>query len=318
MLPPLTQFSEVQSLRIFIAIVEAGSLAAAARALDVTPSALSQRLRQLESQLKARLLDRDTRKLQLTEEGRLLYERGRDLLGGLDQLVSELAEKHSQLAGGLRIFAPLGFGRRYVAPYLAEFHAMHPGLEISLTLGDRINAHGNDRFDVVIHIGDMQDSSLIAYPIAPNDRILCAAPSYLKDMPAITQPDDLLHHRCLVLRENDEDVTMWQFRQGQSLSRVRVASALSTNDGEVIKQWAIAGRGLMVRSEWHVATALAEGRLVRVLDDWDLASADVVALAVSRDKLPQRVRNFIDYIQSRFQPGPPWRHPTSSPILGAA
>jgi DNA-binding transcriptional LysR family regulator len=303
----MTNFSEVQSLRIFIAIVDAKSLAAAARFLGQTPSALSQRLSQLETRLGVKLLQRSTRKLQLTEEGRLLYERGRLLLGGLDELQRDLVQKHDSLSGPLKLWGPLNFGREYLAALVAEFHEAHPALDVSLTLSDKLSGYTRDRFDLVVHIGDLQMSDLSAYHIAPNRRFLCASPEYLKNAPSLVHPNDLLRHRCLVLRENKEDATLWQFRRGDDSVRIRVTPALSSNDGEVIVRWALAGKGLLVRSEWAVADSLKRGELVRVLTEWDLPDANVVAIVPHTDGMPTRVRRFLEFLRGKFRPGPSWR-----------
>jgi DNA-binding transcriptional LysR family regulator len=305
----MKSFTEVQSLRIFIAIVDANGLAAAARVLGQTSSALSQRLRQLEDQLGVKLLHRSTRKLQLTDEGNVLYERGRSLIGGLDELQRELVERRDALAGPLSLFAPLGFGREHLASLVAEFHALHPGLNVSLTLSDRLSAHPNERFDLVVHIGEAQISSSAAYRIAPNARFLCASPSYLKNAPPLNHPDDLVHHRCLILRDNDEDVTLWQLSKGEAIARVRVTPTLCSNDGDVIKRWALDGKGLVVRSEWSVAKNIERGELVRVLPDWISPDADVVAIVPHRDGMPVRVRSFLDFLRGRFRPYPIWRVP---------
>ncbi|MDK2126439.1 LysR family transcriptional regulator [Parachitinimonas caeni] len=303
----MKDYNDLQSLRFFVSIVESGSLSAAARQLDLTTSALSQRLRQLETNLGVRLLDRSTRRIQLTEEGEVLFQRGSVLLKDFEELISDLRERSGQLVGALRIFGPLGFGRRYLAPIVAEFHSMHPDLDISLTLADRFSAHASDRFDLVIHIGELQESNWIVYPIAPNSRVLCAAPQYFQENPPLERPEDLTHHQCLVLRENDEDVTLWQFSQGDDVRRIRVTPSLSANDGEVVKQWALAGKGLIVRSEWDVALNLRSGSLVQALPDWKLQEADVVALAPHRVGMPLRLKTFVTFLQNKFKPTPPWR-----------
>jgi DNA-binding transcriptional LysR family regulator len=147
----------------------------------------------------------------------------------------------------------------------------------------------------------------VAYPIAPNARFLCAAPEYLARRPAPTTPDALADHDCIVLRENQEDVTLWRMRRNRSEVAVRVPPTLWSNDGEVVKQWALMGQGIMLRSEWDVAQDLAAGRLVRVLPEWKLPDADVVVLSEQRTGLPARVRLFLAFLQERFKPRPPWR-----------
>jgi DNA-binding transcriptional LysR family regulator len=298
---------DATDLRFFVAITEAGSLAEAARRMDITPSAVSQHLRQMERRLGVHLVHRSTRRFRLTDEGELFYAGAVDLLAQFDQLTDSLRARSGEVAGKLDVCGPLGFGRRYLAPALADFHSQHPGLLVSLTLSDVAPAWDAQRFDLIVHIGHLSDSSLVAYPIAPNARYLCASPKYLARRPAPARPDDLVHHDCLVLRENQEDVTLWRLRRTRSEVAVRVPPTLGSNDGEVVKQWALMGKGIMLRSEWDVADHLKSGRLVRVLPDWKLPDADVVALVDHRAGMSARVRLFLAFLQERFKPAPPWR-----------
>jgi DNA-binding transcriptional LysR family regulator len=298
---------DITDLRFFVTITESGSLAEAARRLDVTASAVSQRLRQLESRLGMQLAHRSTRRFSLTEEGELFHAGVVALLADLDGLVDTLRERSGEVAGTLHVGAPLGFGRHYLAAAVSDFHALHPGLMVSLTLSDVMSAADANRFDLIVHIGNLTDSSMVAYPIAPNSRFLCAAPGYLAHRPAPHEPKELAQHDCIVLRENDEDVTLWRFRKKRTEVAVRVPAILSSNDGECAKQWALEGKGVFIRSEWDVAESLASGRLVRLLPEWALPDADVVALVASRAGLSARVKLFLSFLQARFKPLPPWR-----------
>ncbi len=303
----MNDYSELQSIRMFVAIAEAGSFSGAAKQLDLSTAAMSQRLKQLEGRLGVRLLDRNARGIKLTEEGELLLARGQELLREFDRLMDDVRGSSGRIAGALRIHGPLGFGRRYLAPIVAAFHAQHPELDISLILSDRFSVNRNERFDLVLHIGELPDSDWVAYPIAPNRRVLCASPDYLALHGEPQTPEDLRRHQCLVLRENDEDTTLWSFHQNGEKANVRISEALSVNDGDVLRQWALAGKGLMLRSEWHVADDLAAGTLQRVLPDWQVADADVVALVPHRNGMPMRLRAFLNFLQDHFRPTPPWR-----------
>jgi DNA-binding transcriptional LysR family regulator len=298
---------DVTDLRFFVALAEAGSLAEAARRMDVTPSAVSQHLRQLEKRLGVHLVHRSTRGFSLTGEGELFYGGAVDLLGQLDHLTESLRARSGEVAGRLDVCGPLGFGRRYLAAAVAEFHAVHPGLLVSLTLSDAMPASEAQRYDLVVHIGQLADSSMVAYPIAPNRRFVCAAPAYLERRGAPRTPEQLTAHDCIVLRENQEDVTLWRLRRQRREVAVRVPPVLCSNDGDVVKQWSLMGKGIMLRSEWDVAEHLRAGRLVRVLPDWELPDADVVALAAHRAGLSARVKLFLGFLQERFRPLPPWR-----------
>lgn len=307
---------EADDLRFFAAIAAAPSLAAAARALDVSPPAVTQRLRSLEARLGVKLVDRGGRRLALTGEGELLAKRGRDIVGALDALNDTLLERRGEVAGDLRIVAPFGFGRRFVAPLAAQFREAHPRLRLDLTLVDRLSHAPPESWDIAIHIGAPNVAAHLAMRrLASNARLLCAAPDYLARAGTPARPADLRNHACIALRENDEDVTMWHFsaRQTGTTERIRIAPALSTNDGEVAKAWAIAGQGLIVRSEWDVSEDLESERLVRILGDYDLPPAPVVALmGTERAARSARSRRFLDALAASLRT-PPWRTSTASP-----
>lgn len=297
----------LDDIRFFQILVRAGSMVTAARELNVSPPAITQRLQQMESRYGIRLIDRSTRSMRLTDEGELLYEKGASICAETDVLLDLLAARSGAVAGHLRISAPLGFGRRYLAPLVADFHTQNPRLKISFTLADNPPLNEAGAADVTFHIGELQDSSMVRYRIAPNRRLLCAAPKYLrrKGMPAT--PEHLAGHECITLRENNEDVSLWKFTSGRKNCSVRIDPTLVSNDGEVVRQWAVQGKGIMVRSEWDVADALKSGKLVQLLPEWQLSSADVVALVPQRKGMSARVKAFIDLVNQHFSPAPPWR-----------
>lgn len=297
-------------IRFFLAIAAARSLAAAARALDVTPSAVSQRLQSLEQRLGVQLVSRSARRLTLTDEGELLVLRGGTLLDEAAELTDALQARRGTIAGHLRVLAPLGFGRRYIAPIVAAFRSRHPEVSVELELSDRPGRAAAGAWDVMIHIGTLKDSTLRLLHLAPNERYLCASPAYLKRQGTPARPQDLRSHQCIALRENEEDVTLWRFSRRRAASEpdvVRIEPMLSSNDGEVVKAWALADHGLIVRSEWDVAEDLAAGRLVRVLPNHRLPPADIVALLnPGRSGRARRTQAFVEHLRAALAP-PPWR-----------
>jgi DNA-binding transcriptional LysR family regulator len=295
-----------EDLRFFALLVRQGSLAAAARALGVTPPAVTQRLRALEARAGVRLLDRSTRRATPTAEGELVLAQADALLAQLDALADGLRAGGGRVAGELKVVAPFGFGRRHVAPRLAEFQALHPELRATLALSERPARVALEGYDLALHIGLMKDSSLTAFPLAANARFACASPAYLARAPRLRHPDELREHACLVIRENDEDVAVWRFRRAGALHSVRVRPALASNDGEVVRDWALNGRGIAVRSEWDVAPLIAAGRLARVLPGYALPEAPVVALVPARRGLSARSRAFVEFLRAGLSP-PPWR-----------
>ncbi|MBR8142653.1 LysR family transcriptional regulator [Burkholderia sp. AU19243] len=303
---------DLDDLRLVRAIGASRSLASAARLLDLTPPAVTVRLQRMESRLGVRLAVRQPKGIELTDEGQRLHQEAIDILERVDALPGSIAGDHGDVQGTLRVVAPFGFGRKYVARIVRDVQRAHRKLDISLHLSESplTSASGAD---VVIHVGSLKSSSWIGYPLAPNERFLCASPGYARRITALNHPSDLARYDCLCLRENDEDIPRWRFSQradGKGESRrsavIRVTGALSSNDGTVITDWALAGLGIVERSEWDVAPLLASGKLVRLLPDWHLPPAPVTALLPSRTGRSARQRIFVDAAKQFLDP-PPWR-----------
>jgi DNA-binding transcriptional LysR family regulator len=296
----------VDELRFFATVASAASLAAAARKLNVSAPAVTQRLRHIEERLGVRLAHRTGRQLMLTDEGELVVERSRAILAEISALGDAIAARRRRVIGHLRVLAPPGFGRRHIAPAVAAFREANPDVTVDLILKDMLGRHPSEAWDVAVHIGRLPDSSLIVQRIAPNRRLLCASPSYVARAPLV-DPAELGDHACLVLRENEEDVTLWRFTApDQSIVSVRVQPVLATNDGDVLRGWALSGQGVMVRSEWDVAEDLRMGRLIELLPAYKLPDADVVALFAARIHRSARSQQFLEHIRGWLDP-PPWR-----------
>ncbi|KVZ03764.1 LysR family transcriptional regulator [Burkholderia ubonensis] len=300
---------DLEDLRLVRAIGASRSLASAARLLDLTPPAVTIRLQRMEERLSARLAVRKSNGISLTDEGQRLYQEALDILERVEALPIHISGEHGEVQGTLRVVAPFGFGRKYVSRIVRDVQLAHPKLEISLHLSESPLTHASGA-DVVVHIGTLKSSSWVGYPLAPNERFLCASPAYARRIKALNHPADLARYNCLCLRENDEDVPRWRFSQEGDPRRstvIRVAGALSSNDGTVITEWALAGLGIVERSEWDVAPLLAEGKLVRLLPDWRLPSAPVTALLPSRTGRSVRQRIFLETAKQFLSP-PPWRN----------
>lgn len=300
---------DLEDLRLIRAIGASRSLASAARLLDLTPPAVTIRLQRMEERLGARLAVRKSNGISLTDEGQRLYQEALDILERVEALPIHISGEHGEVQGTLRVVAPFGFGRKYVSRIVRDVQLAHPKLEISLHLSESPLANASGA-DVVVHIGNLKSSSWIGYPLAPNERFLCASPAYARRIKALNHPTDLARYNCLCLRENDEDVPRWRFSQEGDPRRstvIRVAGALSSNDGTVITEWALAGLGIVERSEWDVAPLLADGKLVRLLPDWRLPSAPVTALLPSRTGRSVRQRIFLETAKQFLSP-PPWRN----------
>ncbi|MBE0404661.1 LysR family transcriptional regulator [Halomonas citrativorans] len=293
--------SALDDLAFFQQLARAGSLTGTARELGISLSAVSKRLKQLEARLGVELAARTTRRLTLTAEGERYLSRGALILDELGELENSLNDTHKHgLSGRLRVNATFGFGRQHIAPLLSTFCAMHPAVEGWLELTNfplNLSDHG---FDVGIRIGEPPDSRLIARPILPNRRVLCAAPRYIARMAPLNAPGDLVRQACLVIRENDTDFPLWRFERCNDpgcVQSVKVSGRLASNDGEVITRLALDGHGIMMRSWWDVNEHLASGALVPLLPEWQGVRADFYAVFEQRRHVPTRLRAFIDHVQ---------------------
>ncbi|NKI98543.1 LysR family transcriptional regulator [Novosphingobium sp. SG707] len=296
-----------EDLTFFQVLARSPSLAEAARSLNVTAPAVTQRLRALEARVGVKLVDRNSRGLSLTDEGELIASEGLEIIGAIEDLAERLASRTSQIRGHLRVAAPYGFGRRYVSPVVESFAKAHPATIVTLELSDSPIRQVSESWDIVVHIGALPESDRLVTTLAPNRRLLCASPAYLAQSPGIVTPDDLIAHRCLALRENNEDVTLWRLaHEVEGRMTVRVKPAMSSNDGEIVRDWALAGLGIMVRSEWDVAAEMAAGRLQEVLPGWTLPDADVVALLHARHGRSGRASAFLHSLRAALG-RVPWR-----------
>ena len=294
-------------LRFFNVLAKCATLAECARKLDVTPPAVTQRLRALEDRIGVRLIDRSGRKITLTDEGTLVASHGTIVADAMEALSEALSDRKKAVSGHLRVAAPHGFGRIHVAPVLDAFARAHPGVTVTLDLSDFPGARLVDTCDVIIHIGAQGPLNEIVTTLAPNRRILCASPDYLASAPPIQAPSDLVRQRCLVVRENDEDVTLWRFlHPSREPETVRIHPTLCSNDGAVVRDWALAGQGVAIRSEWNIAGDLAARRLKRVLPAWEAPAANVVAMLGTRSGRSARTTAFLAMLRQSLSP-PPWR-----------
>lgn len=259
-----------------------------------------------------RLATRAARGISLTDEGQRLVQEAIDILERIESIPSRISGEAGGVSGHLRVVAPFGFGREYVAPLVRDLHRSHPNLAISLILVESPLAAASGA-DVVISIGQIKRSSWVGHFLAPNDRFLCASPALARGLSKLKHPSELTLYAYLTLRENDEDVTRLRFTQhdaaGKRTSKavaVRLSSALSSNDGTVVRDWALDGLGVVARSEWDCARLIVEGKLKRVLPAWRLEPAPVIALTPTRQGLTIRQRAFLEAAKQAFDP-PPWR-----------
>lgn len=289
-----------KQLSSFVDVALRGSLSAAARAEGVAPAMIGRRLDALEQRLGVKLLQRSTRVMALTQEGQVFLEDCQRILSELQTAEDAISERSLQAKGHLTISAPAGFGRQHVAPLLPDFLAQHQDLSVSLALNDRVIDLIAEGVDVAIRIAALQDSNLVGVKLADNQRVVVAAPAYLRQFGEPQSPADLARHNCLSF-SSDASQRGWTFMIDGKLHTVKVNGNLVCNDGAVLHDWALAGQGLAWRSMWEVGAAIKQGQLVRVLDQFQAPGNDIYAVYAQRRHQPLRIRVLIDYLKACYQ-----------------
>lgn len=292
---------DLNELKTFRAILAEGSLSAAARRLGVTLAVVSKRLTTLESRVGARLVHRTTRSLSATEEGARLLADVVRALDALEGAEAALAVARDEPTGNLRISAPISFGRRRLAPVLAQLALRYPRLSVSLELDDRLVDIIGEGLDVAVRIGPLPDSGAMMRKLADNRRILVAAPCYLDRAGRPATPEQTAGHAFL---RYGAAIEPWRLRGSNRSNRKTISLAapaqLRADDGCVIHEWALAGLGIMLKSEIDVADDIADNRLERVLPDWDGGEAPIVALYPSGQHLPLKTRVLLDELATHI------------------
>lgn len=297
---PATAPSE---MHFFSLLVRLGSFSAAAREMALSTAAVSKRLAQMEARLGVQLLHRTTRRFTLTPEGELYLGHARRILADIDDMEQLVSGATATPKGLLRVNATLGFGRSHIAPLISHFAALHPQLQVQLQLTVNPPPLTEDAFDVCIRFGEPPDARVLARRLAPNRRLVCAAPAYLAAHGTPKVPSDLAQHNCLGIRQGDEAYGVWRFvdRHQQVTDTVKVRGNLNTNDGEIAVNWALDGHGILMRAEWDIARYLRSGRLVQVLPDHGTPPADICAVYPQRHQTAARVRVFVDFLAQAFK-----------------
>jgi LysR family transcriptional activator of dmlA len=288
-----------EDLRVFSMVARKASFSAAAEALGTSAAYVTKRVRILETSLGTRLLHRTTRRVVVTEEGERGYQLAQRVLDDLDHLVQEVSSARRTPRGLLRVSSSFGFGRNLVAPALAQLVAQHPGLSVRFEVFDRIVDVAAEGFDLDVRVGDEIAPQLIARRLAANHRVLCAAPAYLQQRGTPRTLADLASHDCLAIKERDHPFGVWKLRAGRSEHTVKVTGPLSTNQGEIAVQWAVGGRGIVLRSLWDVGPLLRAGQLVQVLPD-HLQEANIWAVYPSRLSHSAKVRVCVEFLEQHF------------------
>ena len=303
-------------MAVFAKVVGCGSLSAAARELGLSPAMVSRRLGGLEGRLGVRLVNRTTRSLHLTDEGASYYESCARVLAEIEHANASVSAGRNEPQGILRVALPASFGNQYVAPLVPQFVARYPEVQLALSLSDRTVNLVDDGFDLAIRIAALTDSSLTARRLAPNRRVVCASPEYLRRHGTPRTPEELAQHNCLLASDFS---SAWEYRTAEGRSgSVRVCGRYVCDNWEVLREWALAGLGIALKSTWDVRGHLESGALVSLLPGYSFDS-DVAIYAVypHRRHLPAKTRAFIDFLASSFGPEPYWDRVVVKPRIKA-
>jgi LysR family transcriptional activator of dmlA len=290
---------ELDDLRVFCMVARKSSFSAAAEALCASAAYVSKRVGILEASLGTRLLHRSTRRVAMTAAGERVFAWAEKIIDDVGQLVEDVSSTRRIARGTLRVSSSFGFGRKFVAPALAALSDRYPQLNVQLDLFDRVIDVAGEGFDLDVRIGNEIAGHLITKRLATNYRVLCAAPSYLARHGSPKTLAELESHACLAIKERDHPYRVWRLDEGGKTSAVKVTGPLSTNHGEAAVQWALAGRGIVLRSIWDVQSLLDEGRLQRVLPAVT-QPADVWAVFPERLAQSAKVKVCVEFLGDMF------------------
>lgn len=292
---------KLDQLTLFLLIIEKGSLAGAGRALGVSATTISDRLSALESYYGVTLLNRTTRAIHLTEEGRTFLEGARHLLSEAEALDARVRLGARTLSGLIRVSAPISIGHAIVEPIVNEFLESNPNVSIELLLTDSYLNVIDEGIDMAIRLGNLSDSSLRSRRLGVNQRVVCASPDYLEQHGIPNKPNELLEHNCLVMRFGSQLDNVWSLQASGKVLPIRVEGNRVANDGRLVHEWCRKGYGVALKSLWDVAADLEAGKLVQLLSEYSPLPAAVNLLFPPSRSQALRVREFAKVVVGAFQ-----------------
>ncbi|AQP36213.1 LysR family transcriptional regulator [Vibrio anguillarum] len=301
--------NKLLNMEVFVAIVEQQGLAAAAKAINMSAASVTLKLQELERHYGVKLLQRTTRKIALTEAGERFYPLCLQTLANITEVESSLFAEKTHLEGNIKISAPKDLGRQHLLPLLDSFLARHPKIVPQITFSDSVLGIYETKLDLVLRYGTLKDSQLVSRKLATSRRVLCASPAYLACHGQPTHPEDLKQHACLGMLRKSESLTRWSFLKGDVVQDILIKPSRLSNDGEVIRQWALEGAGIALKSQLDIQPDLNAGKLVLLLEDYrqsfsshDLATgSDLHLLYPNRDHQPSRIKILIEEIVRYFE-----------------
>ncbi|WP_457301606.1 LysR family transcriptional regulator [Phyllobacterium sp. P5_D12] len=295
--------SYLDNLRVFVRVVELGNLSAAGRDQRASPAVASNRIKELERHLGVRLFNRTTRKLTPTEHGRVFYEGAVKIIEAINEAEAAIADLSKKPKGAIRITAPLGIGRRLIASGIPEFHDKYPDIEVRLRLSDHNVDIMSEGVDVAFKLGILEDSNLRMRGIMNCERVICSSPDYLERRGTPLTPDDLIaeHHDCLLLRYPGSKEYFWTLQMPEGTRKLEVSGPYDSDDGDVLTQWALEGRGIINKPLFEVKSHLNDGTLKAILEDTPPASIQLAAIYPHKRFQDPKVRLMIDFMTERCQ-----------------
>ena len=289
----------IESLKVFVRVVELGSITAGGRDMRLTPAVASKRIKELERRLDVRLFNRTTRKLSPTEVGQTFYEHAKQVVQSIEDAEAAISGFSQSPHGTVKIAAPLGVGKRLIAPLIPDFVDLYPNVSVRLRLSDRKVDLLEDGLDAAFFVGHPPDSNLKLRKIMDTPRILCAAPAYLEKYGVPQTPDDLKRHNCLLLRYPRSPEWFWTLTTSEGAKRMDVSGSYDSDDGDVLTEWARAGRGIINKPRFDVANDLKSGALIEVLPETPPEQALLGSLYRPSRLQDNKVRLVIDFLLER-------------------
>jgi len=291
---------QLDDLRLFCVVARNRSFAATSRELGISKAVVSKRIALLEGAVRESLLHRTTRHVSLTAQGEIVHQWAQRILEDVDLMGEAISREKAAPSGLLRICSSTGFGRSRLAPALSELARRCPELEIQVELLDRPVDLVDEGFQLDIRIGQVREGNVIKRRIARNRRVLCAAPAYLERCGMPRSLDELQAHRCIAIRERDQDFGRWELDGPDGPVAIKVSGPLSANNGEIVRQWAIDGHGIILRSTWDIRREIEAGLLLPVLPEY-FQQADVWAVYPSRLSVSAKLRVCVEFLEQWFE-----------------
>ncbi|MCP4316051.1 MAG: LysR family transcriptional regulator [Hyphomicrobiales bacterium] len=295
--------SYFENIKVFLRVVELGNLSAAGRDLRISPAVASNRVKELEKYLGVRLFNRTTRQLTPTEHGKIFYRGAGRIIQAVEDAEASIASVSGQPKGVIRVTAPLGFGRRFIASGIPEFHEQYPDIEVRLRLSDHNVDILKESIDLAFRLGVIEDSSLRMRGIMDCDRVLCASPDYIKKAGKPATIDDLMRddYNCLLLRFPGSSEFVWTLQTDEGVRKVEVSGVFDSDDGDVLMEWALAGHGMVNKPRFEVQRFINSGQLEEILPQHPPTPAKLAVIFPHKDFQDPKLRLFIDFMASRCQ-----------------